>query len=181
MLEMRLPQTTVIEAGALDEALSLERKTLDLILLDVQPRGASGLDGIAALQQRWPQAKIVIVSALDLDLDLDTVTCEAIQRGAVEFLSKAERPERLLERVRLLISGATAETNAIPAAPVSLTPRQMDVLELLRRGLTNKQIARRLHRSEHTVRCHVQHMLAILDVSCRTEAAYAARRLGLFP
>lgn len=175
LLETRLPATTVIEVGAVDEALALDVPVLDLVLLDVQLREASGLDSIAVLQQRWPQAKIVVVSAFDLE----AVMCGAIQRGAVAFISKAERPERMLERVQLLLCGGTLEITAIPADPVPLTPRQIMVLELMCQGLTNKQIARRLKRSENTVRCHVQTVLATLNVSCRTEAAYAARRRGL--
>ena len=65
------------------------------------------------------------------------------------------------------------------ATPLPLTSRQRQVLELLCQGLTNKEIAAQLRRSEHTVRSHVQAILTILQVSCRTEAADAARRLGL--
>ncbi|EPM45189.1 DNA-binding response regulator CorR, partial [Pseudomonas syringae pv. actinidiae ICMP 19073] len=103
----------------------------------------------------------------------------AIQRGAVEFHSKAECPEHLLQRIQALLSGEPPEPRTIAATPLPLTSRQRQVLGLLCRGLTNKEIALQLWRSEHTVRSHVQAILTILQTSCRTEAADAARRLGL--
>jgi len=175
MLEMRLPQTTVSEASTLDEALTQESPPPDLILLDVQLEGTNGLEGIALLQERWPLAKVVIVSAFDRE----AVVCEAIRRGAVEFHAKTECPEHLLQRIQALLSGEPPEPTTIAATPLPLTSRQRQVLGLLCQGLTNKEIAAQLRRSEHTVRSHVQAILTILQVSCRTEAADAARRLGL--
>ncbi|MFC0708235.1 response regulator [Azorhizophilus paspali] len=175
MLEMRLPQTTVSEASTLDEALTQESPPPDLILLDVQLEDTNGLEGIALLQERWLLAKVVILSAFDRD----AVVCEAIQRGAVEFHAKTECPERLLQRIQALLSGGHPEPAILITPPLSLTPRQRQVLRLLCQGLTNKEIALQLRRSEHTVRSHVQAILTSLQASSRTEAADAARRLGL--
>ncbi|MBB4132036.1 MULTISPECIES: response regulator transcription factor [unclassified Xanthomonas] len=175
MLEMRLAQMTVSEASTIEEALAQVLPVPDLILLDVQLKGANGLEGIALLLERWPLAKVVIVSAFDQE----AIVCEAIQRGAVEFHAKTECPERFLQRIQALISGEPPEPMTTAATPLSLTPRQREVLGLLCHGLTNKAIALQLWRSEHTVRSHVQAILTILQVSSRTEAADAARRLGL--
>ncbi|AVB17744.1 DNA-binding response regulator [Pseudomonas syringae pv. tomato] len=175
MLEMRLPRTTVSEASRIEQALAQALPAPDLILLDVQLESTNGLEGIALLQERWPLARVVIVSAFDRD----AIVREAIQRGAVEFHSKAECPEHLLQRIQALLSGEPPEPRTIAATPLPLTSRQRQVLGLLCRGLTNKEIALQLWRSEHTVRSHVQAILTILQTSCRTEAADAARRLGL--
>ncbi|KTT43830.1 LuxR family transcriptional regulator [Pseudomonas oryzihabitans] len=175
MLEMRLPRTTVSEASTIAEALAQALPTPDLILLDVQLEGTNGLEGIASLQEYWPLAKVVVVSAFDRD----AIVCEAIQRGAMEFHAKTECPERLLERIQALLSGAPPEPTTTGTTPLPLSPRQREVLELMCHGLTNKEIALQLRCSEHTVRSHVQAILTILQVSCRTEAADAARRLGL--
>ncbi|EPM51419.1 DNA-binding response regulator CorR, partial [Pseudomonas syringae pv. actinidiae ICMP 19073] len=86
MLEMRLPRTTVSEASRIEQALAQALPAPDLILLDVQLESTNGLEGIALLQERWPLARVVIVSAFDRD----AIVREAIQRGAVEFHSKAE-------------------------------------------------------------------------------------------
>ncbi|WP_010207045.1 response regulator transcription factor, partial [Pseudomonas syringae group genomosp. 3] len=95
MLEMRLPRTTVSEASRIEQALAQALPAPDLILLDVQLESTNGLEGIALLQERWSSARVVIVSAFDRD----AIVREAIQRGAVEFHSKAECPEHLLQRI----------------------------------------------------------------------------------
>ncbi|RMN35126.1 DNA-binding response regulator CorR [Pseudomonas coronafaciens pv. porri] len=176
MLEIRLPVgTTVSEASRIEQALAQALPAPDLILLDLQLESANGLEGIALLQERWPLARVVIVSAFDRD----AIVCEAIQRGAVEFHSKTECPEHLLQRIQALLSGEPPEPRTIASTPLTLTSRQRQVLGLLCQGLTNKEIASQLWRSEHTVRSHVQAILTILQASCRTEAADTARRLGL--
>ncbi len=161
MLEIRLPVgTTVSEASRIEQALAQALPAPDLILLDLQLESANGLEGIALLQERWPLARVVIVSAF-----------------AVEFHSKTECPEHLLQRIQALLSGEPPEPRTIASTPLTLTSRQRQVLGLLCQGLTNKEIASQLWRSEHTVRSHVQAILTILQASCRTEAADT--RLGL--
>lgn len=179
VLSAGLPGVRTYEAGSLDEALRLEVEPA-LVLLDVQLRGVSGLEGIASLKRKWPEARIAVVSAFDVSEVID----EAVRRGAVAFISKAEKPEFMLRKVGTWLNEAPP-TAATPTATTKvterslLTPRQCEVLDLLCQGLSNKMIGRRLNVSEHTVRGHVQAMLATLQVSSRSEAAFAARRLGL--
>lgn len=178
VLSAGLPGVRTYEAGSLDEALRLEVEPA-LVLLDVQLRGVSGLEGIASLKRKWPEARIAVVSAFDVSEVID----EAVRRGAVAFISKAEKPEFMLRKVGAWLSEAPPTAAAPAATKVTerslLTPRQCEVLDLLCQGLSNKMIGRRLNVSEHTVRGHVQAMLATLQVSSRSEAAFAARRLGL--
>lgn len=178
VLQAGLEGVEIHEACSLEQALRLAGVEPLLVLLDVQLQGVSGLEGIESLRRKWPAAKVVMVSAFDLS----EVVSEAVERGALAFISKTERPERMLQQIRQLLADdgalAAARGIAIPSRP-RLTPRQCEVLDLLCQGLSNKMIGRRLNLSEHTVRGHVQAMLAALQVSSRSEAAFAARRLGL--
>ncbi|MGE8187519.1 response regulator [Pseudomonas sp. NPDC086278] len=179
VLETGLENMRVFEAGTLQEALRLEGCDPALVLLDVQLQGVSGLEGIGSLKRKWPLTRIVVVSAFDLP----QAVIEAVEHGAAAFISKTEKAERMLELVRALLDDSDASTPSNLASNESnrprLTPRQCEVLDLLCQGLSNKMIGRKLDLSEHTVRGHVQAMLATLRVSSRSEATYAARRLGL--
>lgn len=177
VLEAGLGEADISEAGSLEQALQESDIEPDLIMLDVQLQGVSGLEGMASLRRKWPLARIVVVSAFDLP----DIISEAVEKGAIAFISKTERPERMLAQVRSLLDGdaAPAPVHRSGEDRPRLTPRQAEVLDLLCQGLSNKMIGRRLNLSEHTVRGHVQATLATLDVSSRSEAAFAARRLGL--
>jgi len=86
--------------------------------------GTNGLEGIASLQERWPLARVVIVSAFDRE----AVVCEAIQRGAVEFHAKTECPEHLLQRIQALLSGGPEPATLARPPPLShhsTMPRQV--------------------------------------------------------
>jgi DNA-binding NarL/FixJ family response regulator len=177
-----MPDITILEAGSLQEALRLEGDAPDIVLLDIQLQGLNGLDGMALLKRQWPQVAVVMLSA---DNAPDTVR-NALERGATRFVSKAESVDRILTVISQVLNGATeAGEGRCPAADLSnsgrthLTPRQCEVLDLICQGLSNKLIARRLDLSEHTVRGHVQAVLAALDAVSRSEAAFAARRRGL--
>ena len=178
VLRAGLDDVEIHESCSLEQAMRVAGIEPALILLDVQLQGVSGLEGIESLRRKWPAAQVVMVSAYDLC----EVVSEADARGAVAFISKTERPERMLQQIRELLSGhgtpAVVRSVSVPGRP-RLTPRQCEVLDLLCQGLSNKMIGRQLNLSEHTVRGHVQAMLATLNVSSRSEAAFAARRLGL--
>lgn len=177
LLSGGVPNAVIHEAGSLDEALHLTDCTPTLILLDVQLQGVSGLEGISLLRQKWPRCTIVMVSAFDM---IDIVE-EARARGALSFVSKTERPERMLEQVRQVLAGKTVSPRSEPiaGARTHLTTRQVEVLDLVAQGLSNKSIGKRLDLSENTIRGHVQAILQALGVSGRAEAAFAARRLGI--
>jgi DNA-binding NarL/FixJ family response regulator len=171
------------EAGSLEEATRTITEPPRVVLLDIKLQGLNGLDGIALLNHKWPQAAVVVLSS---DAASSTVR-SALARGAVAFVSKADPAERILAVIRELLCGrsvtAIAHSEAAGDGSVltrqRLTPRQCEVLDLLCRGLSNRVIAQHLNLSEHTVRGHVQALLAALHVSSRSEAGYAARRLGL--
>lgn len=177
VLDAGIPGVRVREAASIHAALGIAGETPDLVLLDIQLQGLSGLEGIGLVRREWPGVPIVMLSS---HAEVATIR-DAMTRGAAAYLSKADAPDRMLATVtHLLAGGAPAvDENAAAAAGSGLTPRQCEVLDLLCQGLSNKAIARRLDLSEHTVRGHVQATLAVLQVSSRSEAAFAARRRGL--
>lgn len=165
----------VTEAESIEQAMALEVPLPDLILLDLKLPGISGLEGIPLLKRRWPQAIVVMLSALDTP---EAMT-EALASGAAGYVSKAASPDLMLA----LIANAM-ERGGPPAADTSpeeehLTPRQRDILNLLCLGMSNKLIARQLDLSENTVRRHVQDILQYFQVESRSEAVLAAQRRGL--
>lgn len=175
----------VAEASSLEEAMHTSMQDPALVLLDIQLHGLNGLEGIALIKRRWPQALVVILSS---EVSPQKVRL-AMERGAAAFVSKAEQADRILAVIGQLRQGLPVAASVSPAlalvveggadAQPLLTPRQSEVLDLMCQGLSNKLIGRRLNLSENTVRGHVQAVLAALQVSSRSEAGFAARQRGL--
>ncbi len=174
LLRSELENVGIRDAGSLEEAMRTEI-TPDLLLLDIQLQGLNGLDGIALLQRKWPQAPIVMLSS---DVSPEARR-QALARGATAFVSKAESADNMLAAVRNALCKKEIRCERIdPGELPRLTPRQCEVLDLLCRGLSNKLIGRQLGLSENTVRGHVQAVLSFLQVTSRSEAVYAARQRG---
>jgi DNA-binding NarL/FixJ family response regulator len=182
VLNARMPESEVIEAGSLGEATENAPEKIDVILLDINLPGLNGLDGMALLKRKWPQVPVIVLSSQD---GPETVR-DAIARGAVRFISKADTADRIVALLNRVLRGEYAVPETLTddngealSIPQHLTPCQCEVLDLLCQGMSNKLIARRLTLSENTVRGHVQAILGFLEVSSRSEAAFAARRRGL--
>ncbi|WP_445401858.1 response regulator [Zobellella sp. An-6] len=165
------------EAGSVQEALALHEA--ELILLDIGLPGINGLDGILLLQQRFPRAAILMLSASDDPAHVQ----HARHKGARGFISKAADAETIVQAISALVRGERYFPGLEPTAPpfegATLTARQLEVLSLLCEGKSNKAIARILGAAENTVRVHVSAILAVLRVSSRTEAVVAARARGI--
>lgn len=173
------PAVHAVEAGSLGEALAHTGASFELILLDLNLRGMTGLDGLKSLRQQYPSAAIVVVSGVD---SVDAMR-EARVKGARGYVVKNVSPDTLLAALRLVLQGQSyfplIDELSDGRAMVRLTPRQRDVLELLYQGRTNKEIALRLGMSDNTVRTHLAALFRVLGVRTRTEAARAARNQGL--
>lgn len=179
------PEARVLEAGTLARAATLAAETEDLalILLDLKMPGATGYSGVALLHAERPSVPILVVSSADAARALPEVR----RFGAVGFLGK----DADLETIERAVEGALA--GALPSAPegenvadddtaakiAALTPTQLKVLLGVLDGRYNKEIAYDLGISEATVRAHMTAVLRKLDVTSRTQAALAARALGL--
>ena len=144
--------------------------------------GLDGMDGIALLRDAAPATPIVVLSATE-----NAVTIrQAINRGAKGYIPKSSGKDIILNALRLVLSGGVylpakilLTEVSITSNPGSLTPRQVDVLQLLAQGKSNKEVADKLKLTENTVRTHVAAILKRLGVKNRTEAGVAAVAQGL--
>lgn len=183
------PDTVVATSGSCEEALALidEDDDRDLVILDINLPGMSGLEGLRLLRHRLPATPIVLLSASENRARV----LQAIEQGAKGYIPKSSPPEIIVNALQLVLSGGvylpmavldTLSSNPAPehqGSDQALTPRQLAVLKLLAEGLSNKEIARQLDLAENTVRVHVSAILRFLGVSNRTEAGVAAVRIGL--
>jgi DNA-binding NarL/FixJ family response regulator len=184
------PEAVLEEAGDADGALARVGRTrdLDLVLLDLELPGRSGLDALRELRERYPEVPVAIVSA---HANPDVVK-RALLAGACGFIPKSSTGSVLRQALELIFSGGIYVPPEILDAPAGeagaaserrrdharqLTDRQRQVLALLARGLTNREIAGQLHIAEGTVKNHVAAILERLEISNRTEAAYVVREL----
>jgi DNA-binding NarL/FixJ family response regulator len=184
------------EASDGDQALArVAARGYDLVLLDLKMPGLNGLDALAALHAAIPGTPLVVLSAEE---DPDVVRA-AIEGGAMGFIPKSSTPETLIQALRLVLAqgvylpAAALDTVGRPAVPEQasgvsgaggcmlpgLTPRQVEVLRCVIRGKSNKAIARELEVSEGTVKAHLSAVFLALGAHNRTEAVFAAAKLGL--
>ncbi len=172
----------VFEAGDCSEALALCRQhpDLDLVLLDLGLPGMDGFEGLARFRREFPSLPVVILSASDGPLEVR----RAFEQGAQGYLFKTMSPGLMEQALRLVLEGGRYVPPTLlepaPASPLQqLTPRQRDVLHLLEKGLSNKEIGRQLGLSDNTVRAHAAAIFRTLGVRNRTEAAHKLREYGL--
>jgi DNA-binding NarL/FixJ family response regulator len=168
--------------GAQAVAMVLELRP-DVVLMDLQ---MPGVDGVAATRQivaSGAESQVVVLTSFS---DSERIVA-ALDAGAIGYLLKDTEPEELLEGVRAAARGEsplnpraarqllTARAST-PVLTVDLTPRELEVLGLVRQGLANKQIARRLGITERTVKAHLTSTFQRIGVSDRTQAALWAER-----
>jgi DNA-binding NarL/FixJ family response regulator len=185
-------RAVVLEAADAAAAMELvaSHPDLDLVLLDLHLPGTDGLTLLGGLRRRYPTVPVVIVSASE---EADVVRA-ALGGGASGFIPKSSTGSVLLGALRLVLAGSVYIPPAVLASSPSsevmrqesrrerasgLTPRQIEVLELMARGLTNKDIARVLAIAPGTVKGHIAAILEILGVSNRTEAVTVMHELDL--
>lgn len=154
----------------------------DITLMDLALSGrVTGLDAIRQIRKLSPCAKIIVFSALTGDEDV----YQALQAGAVTFLTKETPDEELVQTIRDVHAGGRpippeiARKLADRITQSSLTAREIEVLELVSRGLRNKDIGVALCISEETVQGHMKHILTKLGVNDRTRAAVVAAQRGI--
>ncbi len=168
-------------ASALD---AVERTAPDVVLMDLQMPGMDGVEATRRIVAAGGPDVLVLTSFSDAERIL-----AALDAGAVGYLLKDAEPEAVIEGVRAVSRGesplhpraARQLLGARRSAPtaVALTPRERQVLALVRDGLANKQIARRLGISERTVKAHLTSVFTSIGVADRTQAALWAERHGV--
>ena len=191
-LDLQPDMTVVGEAASAEEALAvLPRTRPDIVLLDLNLPGMSGVQAISPLKAAAPDIKIVVLTSFS---GSDQVL-PAVRAGVSGYLLKDVGPVELAESLRVVARGGTplhpdvATTVLADAASAehgdgrgtheTLSPRELEVLRLVAQGLSNRLVARELGLAEKTVKAHMGAVLAKLGVADRTQAALYAVRHGL--
>ena len=181
------PAAAVFESADFPATVDLfETLSPDLAVLDLNMPGMKGCHGLREVRRRFPTVPLIVASGQE-----DPPTIRAVLATGINgFFPKTASADLLMEAIHLVRAGGVyVPLNALadfrdglpPKSPdaAGLTSRQLDVLELLMRGLPNKSIARDLGLTEGTVKIHIAAILRGLQVRNRTEAVVRARELGL--
>lgn len=170
------------EAGDGEEAVELHRKHRpDVTLMDLRLPKLNGVDAIARIREEWPGARIIVLTTYDGDEDI----YRAMQAGAKGYLLKGMDLKELTEAIRTVHAGRSripsqvAEKLAERMSGATLTARELEVLELIVAGKSNKEIGNALFISEATVKTHVNSLLSKMGVEDRTQAATTALQRGI--
>jgi DNA-binding NarL/FixJ family response regulator len=200
MLLGLLPDVEVVGTAANgEEALALAGELRpDVILMDLRMPKVDGVEATRKLRASHPEIKVVVLTTYADDRSV----IEALQAGALGYLTKDASADEIREALQRVMSGqasldpavqmhlveaiATNATSDPPATPVAelpdgLTPREAEVLGLIGAGLSNAEIAAQLFVSEATVKSHVNHMLPKIGARDRAQAVGYAYRNGLVP
>ncbi|MFK0147467.1 response regulator [Streptomyces griseus] len=189
MLESADGFTVLGEASGGNEAVELTLRTdPDVVLMDLRMPTGSGVEAIAELTRRGVRARVLVLTTYDTDSD----TLPAIEAGATGYLLKDALRDELYGAIRAAAAGRTVLSPAVatrlvtavrnPTAPPAddpLSTRELQILEHVERGASNREIARALFISEATVKKHLTHIYDKLDVRDRAAAVAAAFRRGI--
>ena len=181
------------EATNAEEAAQLVARltNLDLVLLDIDLPGMDGLTALPELRELAPTLPIVVLSGSESASHVN----RALDNGAIGYIPKSSSSHEMLAALRIILDGdiyipprligklnsplLSANTLSNEPTTTSLTSRQIEVLELMTKGMPNKSIARVLNVTEGTVKLHVAAILRALGAKNRTDAVMQASRLGI--
>jgi two-component system NarL family response regulator len=182
LISRRPDMEVIAEANTGREALGqFLRHSPDVTLVDLRMPDMDGVDAILAIRVRIPDARIILLTTYDGDDDI----YRGLRAGAKAYMLKDAPPEELLEGIRAVYEGRTwlpqrvAAKLAARVSGAALTSRELEVLRLVVAGKINKEIGDDLGVTEGTVKVHVNHILAKLGVSGRTEAVSVALKRGI--
>jgi DNA-binding NarL/FixJ family response regulator len=181
---LSLDEGLAVVAEAEDGAQAIERfrtEAPDVVLMDVRMPGMGGLEALRALRSLTPDARVLMLTTSDLDEDLQ----RAIEAGASGYLQKSVTRDELVRAIKLVHGGGRyiPESTALRLSALAkrkhLSQREIEVLDGMRRGLSNRDIALTLSISEHTVKAHVKAILQKLESADRAEAVARGFEQGL--
>ncbi|WBQ03100.1 response regulator [Kribbella sp. CA-293567] len=178
------------EAGDGEKALALVESTRpDVVLMDLRMPRRDGVSATGAIVAGYPETKVLVLTTYDTDADI----LHAVEAGAAGYLLKDTPHAELLDGIRAASRGETVLAPPVaarlmsrlrtPPAPAAVqpSPRELEVLAAVARGLSNAEIGRELFIGEATVKTHLQRLFTKLDVDDRTHAVTVAIERGLLP
>jgi DNA-binding NarL/FixJ family response regulator len=181
MIESQPDMTLTAEAATGRDAIDLfKMHRPDVTIMDLRLPDMNGIEAIVAIRQSFPHARVIVLTTYLGDVQAG----RALMAGAQAFLLKATLRTDLLDTIRAVYKGQkrvpaeVASEMAEYAADDSLTPREIEVLEEVAAGNSNKQVADRLNISEDTVKAHMRSVLGKLGANDRTHAVTIALRRG---
>ena len=167
------------------EAIALDaRLASDVILMDLRMPGVDGVGAIQAIKRQRPSANILVLTTYDSDADI----VRAVEAGATGYLLKDTPREELFRAVRAASRGESVLAPAVAArlmtrmrapAEEALSSREIEVLQLVSTGNSNREIGKALHISTATVKTHLIHIFDKLGVNDRTSAVTVALERGI--
>ncbi len=195
VLQQLSDEVEILDAANFADALAQAEAhpSLDLVLLDLNMPGSDGVSSIRIFHQRFPGIPLVVVSGSDRRTDIEWV----MEHGAMGFVSKMSSGKIMVGALRMVLDGGIYLPPQLLAQSVAalgqgepeetitqmnklgMTRRQMEVLQHLAAGLSNKEISSKMNLAEGTVKVHVAAAYQVLQVSSRLDAVRKARNLGL--
>lgn len=197
------PDTEVIECNNYDKTLQIidGSEPVDLLLLDLLMPGMDLINSVKHICGNWPDVPVIVISVRE---DLQTIL-EALRAGAMGYIPKTSSPDVTMNAIRLVLSGgiyvppdalqlgagyraATDSLSGLSELPEDITPaqpayrltsRQVDVMDLITEGRSNKEIAAELNLTPGTVKMHLSRIYKVLGVASRTKAIAKYTKLGM--
>jgi DNA-binding NarL/FixJ family response regulator len=182
IIDVQSDMEVVATASSAEEAFDLyPRFTPDVVLMDLEMPGMGGVEGIRTIRSQYPSARIIVLTVHSRNEDI----FRALEAGAAAYLLKDMLTKDLIGVIRQVHLGERPIRPEIAArlneraSQAALTSREVGVLQLIARGMTNREIASALAISEQTVHAHTRNIFGKLKVSDRIAAVTVASRRGI--
>lgn len=197
VLQQLAEEVEILDASSFTEAMQLAgvHAGINLVLMDLHMPGSDGVLSVRTFNQKHPEMPLVVVSGSEQREDMERV----MEYGAMGFISKMTSSKVMLAALRMVLDGGiylppqllqqavdhmdqgATDKRSRRSNEYGLTARQVDVLQYLSQGLSNKETAQKMGLAEGTVKIHVAAIFQVLHVSNRMDAVRAAQRLGVLP
>jgi two-component system, NarL family, nitrate/nitrite response regulator NarL len=183
VLEQSALEAGVLSVSSVPEAMQMLQKDADigLVLLDIHLKGDDGFAALKLIGERFPTTACIMISGDEQQ----SIAARAVQSGASGFIPKSFTADEMIAAIQKVLAGEVfvPETASLTPSeqPNGLTLRQLEVISMLGRGFSNKEIARALDVAERTVKAHVSAVFEALNVRNRTQAVLVAQRRGFLP
>ena len=182
IIGLQQDMVVVAEAGSGEEACAVcAKRVADVVLMDLRLPGLSGVEAIRSIRKERPKLRFIVLTTYEGDEDIH----RALEAGAQAYILKGMSHAELVNAIRTVHSGlkyippSVSKSLAERPPHSELSAREMEVLELIVKGRSNREIGEALGISEATVKWHVNIILSRLNVSDRTQATVAALQRGI--